>query len=134
MASVTITIDIPDGATVRVANADVERRHEQRQAAQSDSDDPWGGGQASTSGSAQGSSASGSGSPGASSDRPASGTVTDDRGKQWTFAAPNAPSCQCGEPAALVKGSTNGKPWSQWRCAKSYDDWKSKCQFSQFGK
>jgi hypothetical protein len=131
MPTVTITVDVPDGTSVRV-NSSENRPGSER--AESHQDDPWGGGQATTSGRQENAPASGSGSSGGNPDRPASGTATDDKGKLWTFGAPNAPDCQCGETAALVKGATNGKPWSQWRCAKSFDDWRNKCQFSQFGK
>jgi hypothetical protein len=60
------------------------------------------------------------------------GTQTDNKGRVWTFGAPGAPDCQCGEPAVMVKGLTNGKGWTQYRCARDYDDYKNKCQFSQF--
>ena len=142
MSKIIITIEIPDGATVGVANADVERRHEQRLARESDYDgapppespsaDPWGDSDTNTSG-RQENRPEGRPEPSrGNSGRSASGVVKDDKGRQWTFGAPGAPQCQCGEPAAQVKGFTNGKPWTQWRCAKSYDDWRNKCDFSQF--
>lgn len=66
--------------------------------------------------------------------RPAAGVVTDNKGKTWTFGAPNAPRCQHGEPAALVSAISqkSGKPYKQWRCARDFDDYKTKCQFSQW--
>lgn len=53
-------------------------------------------------------------------------------GQTYTFGLPNAPACECGQQAALRQGSTNGKPWKQWVCAKSHSDWRNKCQFAQF--
>jgi hypothetical protein len=122
MATITVTIDVPDGSSTRVNTSE-------NRAAESPQADPWGNGDTSTSGRG--------GSPLASRSEPHEtnpiGTATDDRGKQWTFNAAGSPSCQCGNPAALVKGKTNGKTWEQWRCAKSYgDDWKNKCDFSQW--
>jgi hypothetical protein len=115
--SVTITIQTPEGSSVDISPGSAGGGAEPRQT------DPWSDGGTSTGDSG--------GSASASRSEP-SGVVTDDRGKQWTFNATGAPACQCGNPAALVNGKTNGKPWSQWRCAKSYDDWKNKCDFSQW--
>lgn len=116
--SVTITIETPEGSAVSIGPAS-GGTSEPRQA------DPWGDGVTGTNGNAESPVASRSGPPG--------GVVTDDRGKQWTFNAAGSPPCQCGNPAALVNGKTNGKTWSQWRCAKAYgDDWKNKCDFSQW--
>lgn len=118
MATVTVTIDVPDGSSTRVNTSE-------NRAAESPHADPWGDGDTGTNGSAE--------SAPASRSEPSRGVVTDERGKQWTFNAAGSPSCQCGNPAALVKGKTNGKTWEQWRCAKSYgDDWKNKCDFSQW--
>lgn len=123
--SVTITIETPDGSTVRIS-PEPTGSAETRQA------DPWSDGDTTTSGNAANASASRSGPSEGNSARPASGVVTDDRGKQWTFSAAGSPACQCGNPAALVNGKTNGKSWSQWRCAKAYDDWRNKCDFAQW--
>jgi hypothetical protein len=125
MARITVTIDVPDGSSARVSTSE-------NRAAESPQADPWGDGDTGTNGNAESASTSRSGPSEANSGRSPE-VVTDDRGKQWTFNAPGSPSCQCGNPAALVKGKTNGKAWSQWRCAKSYgDDWKAKCDFSQW--
>ena len=66
--------------------------------------------------------------------RPASGVVTDNKGRTWTFGAPNAPKCQHGDPAAMVSAvsAKSGKPYKQWRCAHDFDDYRNKCQFSQW--
>jgi hypothetical protein len=123
--SVTITIETPDGSTVDI-NPGPTGSAEPRQA------DPWSDGDTTTSNRGGNASTSRSGPPESNSARPASGVVTDDRGKQWTFNAAGSPDCQCGSSAALVKGKTNGKTWEQWRCAKAYDDWKNKCDFAQW--
>lgn len=122
--SVTITIETPDGSSVNISPGP-SGGPETRQA------DPWGDGDTSDSGNAESAPASRSAPSEANSGRP-SGVVTDDRGKQWSFNAAGSPPCQCGNPAALVKGKTNGKTWEQWRCAKAFDDWKNKCDFSQW--
>lgn len=52
-----------------------------------------------------------------------------------TLAPSGGPPCNCGDPAALFVGKAqkSGKTWRQYRCAKSAgDDWKSKCEFSQW--
>lgn len=60
-------------------------------------------------------------------------TVTDDRGKKWTFGIPGAPECEHGEPAAEVSAVKNGKRWKAWACAKGYgDDWRDKCDLFDF--
>lgn len=65
-------------------------------------------------------------------------TVNTDKGQQtWTLGAHNAPTCNCGIPAAFQEGSTNGRGWKRWTCSKSapQDDrnaWKTKCKFNQF--
>lgn len=122
--SVTITIQTPEGSTVDISPGPTGSA-ETRQA------DPWSDGGTSTSDRGGNASASRSGPSEGNSGHP-SGVVTDDRGKQWTFNAAGSPSCQCGNPAALVNGKTNGKSWSQWRCAKAFDDWKNKCDFAQW--
>lgn len=123
--SVTITISTPEGSTVGISSGPTGN-------AETGQADPWSDGGTSTSGSAGNAPASRSGPSTGNSGRPASGVVTDERGKQWTFNAANAPACQCGNPAAMVHGKTNGKDWSQWRCAKAFDDWKNKCDFAQW--
>jgi hypothetical protein len=54
--------------------------------------------------------------------------------QQWSLGRTDAPPCECGTAAAYVQGSTNGKTWRHWRCAKgiSQDTWRSKCNFSQW--
>lgn len=61
-------------------------------------------------------------------------TVTTAKGKQqWTLGANDAPDCLCSEPAAYVVGATNGKTWKRYACAKgSGDDWRNKCDFSEW--
>lgn len=62
-------------------------------------------------------------------------TVTTPKGQQkWTLNDPSAPACECDEPAALIQGSTNGKSWKRYGCAKgaSQDTWRGKCTFSQW--
>jgi hypothetical protein len=125
MASIIVTIDVPDGSSTRVNTSE-------NRAAESPQADPWGDGDTGTNGNDESAPASRSEPRGANAGRPASGTATDERGKQWKFNAAGSPSCQCGNPAALVSGKTNGKTWSQWRCAKAYDDWRNKCDFAQW--
>jgi len=61
-------------------------------------------------------------------------TVTTAKGRQqWTLGADRAPDCLCGEAAAYVVGATNGKTWKRWACSKgSGDDWRNKCDFSEW--
>lgn len=123
MATITIAISVPDGASVQVDGTGSVETHRV---------DPWGDGDTTTTGNQTSASASRSEPSSGNSGRPASGVVTDDRGKQWSFNTAGSPACQCGNPAALVSGKTNGKPWSQYRCAKAFDDWRNKCDFAQW--
>lgn len=51
----------------------------------------------------------------------------------WELNRPDAPACDCHEPAAFVKGSTNGKAWARWTCARGRDrNHGQKCKFNQF--
>lgn len=67
-------------------------------------------------------------------------TKTDSFGRQWTLGLPDAPTCDCGEPAARMKGKAGpqsrnpGKPYTVFKCAKGAPDgdWRSKCDFSEF--
>lgn len=62
-------------------------------------------------------------------------TVQTSNGIQvWSLNPPNGPLCQCGTPAALVRGTTTkGKPYNAYRCLKgSGDDWRNKCAFNQW--
>lgn len=51
----------------------------------------------------------------------------------WRF-PPDAPRCDCGEPAGLKAAvSQSGKPYKAWNCAKAAgDDWRDKCDFNEF--
>lgn len=133
----TVTIEVPDDVAVRILEAltTTEPRTTARPTTTADRapvpdepEDPWDSSpQPTTTG---GSRSASTADPGPS--RATSNVVTDAKGRQWSFNAPNAPDCQCGEAAVLVKGTTNDRAWSQWRCAKDYDDYKNKCQFSEF--
>jgi hypothetical protein len=62
---------------------------------------------------------------------------TDRFGREFTLGLPDAPACNCGDPAARVKGkSRQGKPYTMWKCAKEAPDgdWRSKCDFAEFPK
>lgn len=52
----------------------------------------------------------------------------------WTLGLANAPVCLCGQPAAHIQGSTNGRAWARYGCAKGKDKdtYRSKCDFSQW--
>lgn len=57
----------------------------------------------------------------------------------WTFGTRNAPTCECGHPAAQVEGykgkdAPRGKPsWTAYWCPVGFGKaWKSKCEFSEF--
>lgn len=54
--------------------------------------------------------------------------------QQWTIGAQNAPACGCGQAAAYIQGSTNGRAWARWGCAKGRDKatFRSKCDFSEW--
>lgn len=67
----------------------------------------------------------------------ASGLVKtkDDFGRTWTVGLPDAPICDCGEPAAKCNGRAQrtNKPYTVWKCAKATgSDWQDKCEFSEF--
>jgi hypothetical protein len=68
----------------------------------------------------------------------ASGTPvkdTDRFGNLWTMGLPDAPSCEHGEAAALVKGkSQKGKQYTAWKCARGAPngDWQTKCEFFEY--
>lgn len=71
----------------------------------------------------------------APSGAPTTFTVNTPKGVQtWTLNAGNAPTCNCGQPAAFQEGNTNGRDWKRWTCAKAADkqNYKSKCAFNQF--
>ena len=94
--------------------------------------DPWTDGPSAPSNPAPSTSAP---SNGASSGVPRTFTVNTPKGPQtWTLNAGNAPMCNCGQSAAFQEGSTNGRDWKRWTCAKAADkqNYKSKCQFNQF--
>jgi hypothetical protein len=62
-------------------------------------------------------------------------TVTKDKfGGEYTLGLPEAPGCDCGEPAARLKTKSKaGKFYTVWRCAKAAgSDWRDKCAFSEF--
>lgn len=55
--------------------------------------------------------------------------------REWTTGLPDAPDCNCGEPAARCKAKSQaGKWYTTWKCAKGAPggDWQSKCEFSEF--
>jgi hypothetical protein len=61
--------------------------------------------------------------------------ATDKFGRVWTTGLPDAPVCECGLPAARMKGKSQaGKPYTVFKCAKGAPggDWRSKCEFSEF--
>lgn len=62
-------------------------------------------------------------------------TETDRFGRQWTTGLPDAPDCDCGEPAARLKAKSQaGKPYTVFKCAKGAPggDWREKCEYSEF--
>lgn len=62
-------------------------------------------------------------------------TVQTPNGLQvWTLNPGNAPWCGCGEPSALVHGTTKqGKPYNAYRCAKGAGaDWRGKCDYNEW--
>jgi hypothetical protein len=74
-------------------------------------------------------------SPPAAPQTPQQLTVQTPNGLQvWTLAPNGAPSCLCGEPAALVHGTKkNGGPYNAYRCAKGAgQNWRAKCDFNQW--
>ncbi len=132
MPDITIRITVPEGTTVGVAEAGrgvsvAPGRDEPRSSTQQPAADPW---DTDTPATADNAPASRSEPSRGGSSR--SGTVTDSKNRVWTFGAAGSPSCLCGDAAVLVKGSTNGKSWEQWRCAKDFDDYKHKCKFSEW--
>lgn len=82
-----------------------------------------------------GSSARPASRPSASSGSPDS--VTTNNGWVYSFDTPNAPNCQCGEPAARVKATGRNGPYEVYLCAKSAGeaagyDWRDKCDLRKF--
>lgn len=68
---------------------------------------------------------------------PRSGTYTvdtDNGSRDWTFGKSDAPTCECGLPAAYVEGTTNGNTWARWTCALKYsrDTYKGACDLNEF--
>lgn len=62
-------------------------------------------------------------------------TVTDKFGRQWTMGLPEAPTCDCGVPAARLraKAKGSGKTYVVWKCAKAQgSEWRDKCEYSVF--
>jgi hypothetical protein len=147
MATITISIEIPDAL---IGNVSVSKAGGTSPAIPAPSgttpeppqDDPWGtpwpdapADDRNASEAPPRAAQSGSSGSGPRRGAPArSGVVTDDKGRTWTFNAPNAPDCQCGEACVLVKGpKANGNgTYSQWRCAKDFDDYKNKCTFAKW--
>jgi hypothetical protein len=52
----------------------------------------------------------------------------------WTLNLPAAPRCLCGQAAAHIQGTTNGRTWARYGCAKAKDKstYRSKCDFSEW--
>lgn len=74
-----------------------------------------------------------------SSQKPASSlnVIRDSFGREWTLNLPDAPMCECGQPAAKMKAKakSSGKRYTKWRCAKAAgDDWNKKCDFDEWPK
>jgi hypothetical protein len=63
-------------------------------------------------------------------------TPPDRFGRVWTINLPNAPECDCGEPAAQMKAKSQktGSDYVQWRCAKEAPggDFHTKCAWKKF--
>lgn len=62
-------------------------------------------------------------------------TTTDRFGRVWTLGLPEAPNCHCGIPAARLKAKSksSGNKYTVWKCAKAQgQDWRDKCDFSEF--
>lgn len=140
-----ITIEVPSEIVVKILDAYMRSGEPvtpprassttaaPAQTSQADPADPWDTAWPTTPSGAQNAPGDESGPPGANPGGSGpSGSITDSKGRLWTFGTPNAPQCQCGEPAVLVKGKTGSREWTQWRCAKDYDDYKHKCAFSEF--
>jgi hypothetical protein len=64
------------------------------------------------------------------------GVLKDNFGRIWTLNLPDAPDCNCGEPAGKMvgKSQSTGKRYTVWRCAKDAPggDYRDKCDFSEF--
>lgn len=64
------------------------------------------------------------------------GQLRDNFGRLWTLNLPDAPECDCGEPAGKMVGTSQstGKRYTVWRCAKDAPggDYREKCDFSEF--
>jgi hypothetical protein len=73
-------------------------------------------------------------------ERPARGrggteTTSDKFGREFTTGLPEAPDCECGQPAARMKakGRDSGKWYTKWVCAKAVgSDYRDKCGYSEF--
>lgn len=96
-------------------------------------DDPWGA-PATPTQTAKPSSAPSSPAPGASSSASPDST-RDNLGRLWQLNLPEAPTCDCGLAAGKMHGVSQKthKKYVVWKCPKAVgDDWKSKCEFSEF--
>jgi hypothetical protein len=64
------------------------------------------------------------------------GVLKDNFGRIWTLNLPEAPDCDCGEPAGKMVGTSqsSGKRYTVWRCAKDAPggNFRDKCEFSEF--
>jgi hypothetical protein len=52
----------------------------------------------------------------------------------WTLGLASAPVCGHGVPSAHIQGSTNGRAWARYGCAKGKDKatFRDKCDFSEW--
>jgi hypothetical protein len=52
----------------------------------------------------------------------------------WTLGLASAPLCGHGVPSAHIQGSTNGRAWARYGCAKGKDKstFRDKCDFSEW--
>lgn len=60
---------------------------------------------------------------------------TDRFGNEWTYGLPEAPDCDHGEKAAMVKGrSRAGKDYTAYKCSRGGPggDWRTKCEFFKY--
>lgn len=64
------------------------------------------------------------------------GQLRDNFGRLWTLNLPDAPLCECGDPAGKMVGTSQstGKRYTVWRCAKDAPggNFRDKCEFSEF--
>jgi hypothetical protein len=70
-------------------------------------------------------------------ERPAqpSVTTTDTYGREWTIGHRDAPACECGEPAAMMRARAkeSNNIYTKWRCAKAAgSDYRKKCDLDEF--